>query len=260
MNCDDVEPFLDLLASSSSSVEIPDEASVRQHVADCPWCQQSLRSLERWDRQLHHAMNDVVVPVGLANRIVTALEVASPERHLLSRAGSAGAAWRRYRVLGGIGLVGLLLLSLRWFYLAQDSGQIGPANVALLWSQPPEVISAKSKLVTTMPRGWSLLGNMILADWQQTTINTPPLKVAMRPFEMRVQRSLSIEGAIFAMPRWMWRSAIASTVSKSQIHYAADRVWMAWGEGDAVYVVAIRGEPQSMERLQRLLGDGSVVY
>ena len=49
MNCDNLKPFLDRIASRSKGADVSEDPSLRQHLSICPSCREAVRSIELWD-------------------------------------------------------------------------------------------------------------------------------------------------------------------------------------------------------------------
>lgn len=233
---------------------------MRRHLAECSSCRSVVHSLQQWDRQFTHAMNEVVVPAGLANRIASALEEAAPVSAEGLKHHSRRSSATRYRRGLALVTVCLVAVSLGWMSWVRQSGRLPQSSVPHLWEHVPEAMPPRSNLMMRLPHGWSSLQNIAVQDWMQVTISSPRLTVAVKPFQARFQRGGPVEGALYVLPKWRWSSSVVTSVLRAQVHYAADRVWVAWSEGDAVYLMTLNGSPELLERLQRQLDGGHVVF
>ena len=261
MNCHDVEPFLDQLGATYDGGVIPNEASLRQHLASCSACQQSLQLMERWDSQLSRAMVDVAIPDGLSDRLIVALKTTPPvELQDVAVVPKHISGSRRFLSLALIGAACLLVTLGWWARSLREVGHLSPANVALLWDRPPEAITSEKGLIKKVPRGWSAMNNVSVQDWKQSKLSNPPLTVSVRPFEFRFPRGTPEEGWLFVLPKSSWGPVPVSSVSRARVQYSPDRVWIVWGEGNLVYIVALAGSPQSLERLQHQLDGDQAVF
>jgi hypothetical protein len=257
MNCTEVEPFLDQLINGAGGCRIPDEANVRLHVASCSLCQQTLCSMEQWDHQLRQSMSDVVVPDGLNTRLTKRLEAAT-QPGLLEQRVRPRTRLRQWSAV----CAALIFCTLSvWWVATQRGGQrLSAANIAILWDATPETATAQSFVARKLPRSWATLNNVSSQGWMQARLRDLHLVVDGFHFEVRTPHAEPEPGWLFVIPRSRWASAPASLPSMAQLHYSPDRVWIAWNEGETVYVLALMGSPQTLERLQRRLDGDQAVF
>lgn len=259
MNCSDVEPFLDRLDADPKGLGIPNEFDLRQHLSSCSSCQLSLQMRHQWDCQLSHAMNDVDLPDGLANRLATLLQEALPletKSNPLDR--SIPRRWlRMMTVMAGLSLV---VASLWWTIVFKASGQLSSANVVLLWEHQPDTISSESAIYPKLPHGWTSLRNISTHEWKQMKLADLHVTLSVKPFEHRYRDGEPEEGWLFVIPKSRWTPAPVASVSLARVQYSSRRVWIVWSEGDLVYVLAISGSPQTLERMQRQLDGDRAVF
>ena len=260
MNCSDVEPFLDQLASDSNGVAIPDEMEMQQHVMDCAECQHSLRIRKQWNSQLSRAMIDVTVPDGLTTRLVALMGQASP--HNTEQSPDIFTTPKRPLrkmavVAAGLGLV---VASIFWTIISRSTVQLSSANVAMLWEQKSEETSSESASPPRLPHGWTSLRTISAQQWKQIRLTELRMTVPVKSFELRNREEAPEEGWLFVISKSKWTPAPAASVAQARVQYSSHRVWIVWSEGDLVYVLAMTGSPQSLERMQRQLDGDRAVF
>ena len=260
MNCSDLEPYLDELAMGCKGSAIPDEAGLRRHLAECPACQLALRSNARWDRHVGRAMSDVALPDGMTDRLVSAIRQASLTNSGESASLKKAEAAFRFRALMTVVIVIFSGASLWWTINSVTFERLSDADVVSLWEARTEPMTSESKSIRKLPQGWSSLNAVSAADWKQVPRRSSRIQVSVKPFEFRSRRGSREQGALFAIPRSHWTPAPSPFVSHARIQYSQNRVWMAWGERDLVYLVVLEGSPESIEQIRSLLDGGSAVF
>lgn len=260
MNCSDAEPFLDQLATDSKGCVIPNEMALRMHVTSCALCRHSLRMRKQWDSQMSRAMNDVAVPNEMTKRLITLLKNELP-LDATSLFPARPMARRMIRTIA-VAFAGLgLFAALFWLTIMfPASGQLSAAHVTLLWEQKPELISSESEIHPRLPHGWNSLRTISSQEWKQVNLTDLRMTLAVKPFELRYRESEPEQGWLFVISKSQWTPAPASSLTHSRVQYSSNRVWIVWSEGDLVYILALSGSPQSLERMQRQMDGDRAVF
>ena len=98
-----------------------------------------------------------------------------------------------------------------------------------------------------------MLTQVRAVDWQQVKLPSHRLNIPIKQLELRSKRGPSETGWLLLIPKSRWGVSPLTPVSAARIQYSPPRVWIAWNEGDNVYVLAVIGSPQSLEQIQRQL-------
>lgn len=258
MNCAEVESLLDLLAHSSQGGDELAQGELHKHLAICPACRQTLELIERWDSRIRPVMSQVAIPVGLTQRLTDALQDPIPEQTISNVTAAtnnrANNRWKsRIRTFAIIGIVGLFAVSLRWSQQYLPQPMLTTANVASLWEQLDGQSPSPSTVEARLPRGWSSLTHVRTQPWQQAALPGDRLNIPIKRLEIRAKRGPSEDGWLLVIPKSRWGVSPLTPISAARVQYLPPRVWIAWNEGDNVYVLAVTGSPQSLEQIQRQL-------
>ena len=254
MNCAEVESLLDRLAHPDHGDDDLEQGELQAHLAVCAACRQSLELIERWDSRIRPVLNEVTVPQGLTQRLADALREHIPEQTVTQVPARTNNHWQsRLRVLSLVGMVCLFGVSLWWSRQFLRQPQLTPANVTLLWEQLGDQNPLPTSSQPRLPRGWSMLTQVRAVDWQQVKLPSHRLNIPIKQLELRSKRGPSETGWLLLIPKSRWGVSPLTPVSAARIQYSPPRVWIAWNEGDNVYVLAVIGSPQSLEQIQRQL-------
>jgi hypothetical protein len=262
MNCRDIQPFLDQLANPPVDGGMPGQSGMREHVAICPGCQRAVRSLAQWDHQIAATMNDIAIPNGLSRRLAAAVHDASPVDPDSPPRTSARFFRRVWSRTAGIGCIGCLLLAAIWqTQLLLRPSTLSAGNLTGLLQSATHPFDPASITARQVPRGWSSLRQLIVAgEWNVVESRHLKLNIAVLPFETRLKRDEQIQGALYVIPKTRWTPSPATLASEAPLQYSPPHVWVAWPEGEFVYILSLNGSPQVLEQLQRKLdGNHSVL-
>lgn len=260
MNCRDVEPFLDQLVKPPAKLAV-EQIALREHLATCSACQQALRLLTRWDAQLSVAMNEVSAPSGLSERLLSGLgEVISAEliaKHAAAQPRPRSRWSRAFTSVTIAGLLGLAVL-LAWQFARRP--MLSPQNVAHVLQQPIENLPVADASGSFLPRQWlALKGQLDTGSGKKMDLSELKLSLLVFPIDVRVRRGPPITGALLVVPRSRWKSAAnvpvsQAAISRATVQYASPHVWIAWTEGNFVYLFALNGDAHLLEQLRNRLG------
>jgi hypothetical protein len=254
MNCAEVESLLDRLAHPDHGDDDLEQGELQAHLAVCAACRQSLELIERWDSRIRPVLNEVTVPQGLTQRLTDALRDQMPEPTVTQVPVRTSNPWQhRLRVLSIVGMVCLFGASLWWSRQFLRQPQLTPAHVSALWEQLGDQGPLPTSTQPRLPRGWSSLNQVRAGDWQQLTLASHRLEIPVKQFELRSKRGPSETGWLLVIPKSRWGVAPLTPISVARVQYSPPRVWIAWNEGDNVYILAVVGSPQSLEQIQRQL-------
>lgn len=258
MNCSDVEPFLDQLTRPSTNLGV-DQIAVREHLASCVACQRTLRSLVQWDGQLSQAMNDVTIPAGLPQRLMTALTTAAPSDSILQpETALPRNMWRR--AFTSAIMVVLLSISVWGTWRIWKPPMLSPDNVTGILQQPIDNLPTADDSRHLLPRQWSAVKRMVVTgDAKKMELSELRLSLVVFPLEVRSKRGPAVGGSLFVVPKSRWNSANSVAVSKvpvsrSAVQYAPQHIWLAWAEKDSVYLLVLNSQTQLLEQLRSQLG------
>ena len=156
--------------------------------------------------------------------------------------------------------LGLVVASIFWTIISRSTVQLSSANVAMLWEQKSEETSSESAIPPRLPHGWTSLRTISAQQWKQIRLTELRMTVPVKSFELRNREEAPEEGWLFVISKSKWTPAPAASVAQARVQYSSHRVWIVWSEGDLVYVLAMTGSPQSLERMQRQLDGDRAVF
>jgi hypothetical protein len=253
MNCHDAVPLLDqLVRRPDDGVEV--QMALREHVVSCPNCQNALRSLERWEGQLTRAMCDVVVPTGLTERLLDALN-SSNSTELASAPATTQTTRKGWlRVVAAFSAVCLLFAVAfgTWNYLQPPL--LTASDVIALLQVASDPLPAAEDSFRQLPQHWSSLRGMLYMDaGRHLEVRHPKLSVVVIPVEVPSKRGPSVFGSLLVIPRSRWTGSHGQSVSQARVLYSPPNVWIAWSENDVVYVLSLEGHAPLLEKIQQQL-------
>ncbi|WP_397568183.1 hypothetical protein [Schlesneria sp. T3-172] len=254
MNCAEVESLLDLLAHPDHGGHDFSQGELHKHLATCPACRHAFESIEQWDAQIRPAMNQVEIPTGFAQRLTSVLQDHSPEPTVAKPTPAAIRRWfSPLRTFTVVCTLCIFAAAFWWGQQQRPNPILTPANITSLWEQLDRQSLSPSNTEARLPRSWSSLTQIIDHPWQQVHLASSRLTIPAKRLEIRAKRGTSEEGWLMVVPKSSWGVTPVAPISAARIQYIPRRVWMAWNEGDNVFVLAVDGSPQSLEQIQRQL-------
>lgn len=258
MNC---QTSLQILATGDEQVSGWDAAC--NHLAECPVCQQAFRAGDEWDRQLATVTRAVAVPVGLEDRILSALHkpavtAAAIEQDLSllktrsttqpTPAITPQPRVSRRRVLSAAASVACLVLVGAGYFAWEASQKVTIDHLKeVVAQQPPERESLppftgfRSGVELKFPRDLRISQELEETDPRQLKIGRHV--AAAYFFKFRTEHENVVAGWLFAIPARAvksppdWEGVGMPAPGASSAAYPV----VSWREGDLIYVCALTG-------------------
>ena len=205
---------------------------------------------DAFDRGMARAMEDVPVPAGLVAR----LQVGMSSRPK-STAGDAGPhvanlRWSRRFLLGGCAAVAMFAA---WSWFAPNAAVVTEADVRRLAGLDASVLApAASETRRVLPVGWQFVRGLELAD-RLVVASDDTLNAQLLPLSYQAdRRSARVTGLLLPLHESAWAAPIMEgPFSEAEVQYTTTGTWVVWREGTTVFVLMLRGDAATMERLQR---------
>lgn len=220
---------------------------------------------DRWDQALGAAMRDVPVPADLKQRILSRLEPAVA----LQVEEVAGSVRRRSRLARrSVQSAGLALLVLGAAWLA---GWLTPAArptlaVTDLLSASWDVAALPAYAGSTTPAwpdGWKSVAGLKLQGWKAGPLpgRTDGAAIAVAGFEFRHRQGAGkVHGELLLAPRgWVSQPPAAMNMQQGEIRYHGPNGFVAWTEGETVYVCLLHSDPGALDVLRQAIANARPV-
>lgn len=269
MDCRKAQAQLNLMARGKDAAKGGEIIAAQRHLNECADCRVAVEASQQFDAQIARAMSDVPVPSGLADRLRAVVQASetTPAEPGLARSSSAGAtpatapvslkSQRRIagRIFSGAAVALLLALTLKWAMPYQTV--LNGASVNTLAACDLNLLPADSRAPFDLPSGWNS-GRFIQFGDSSRLASVDRTEVPVLPFLLRADRRLShVTGFLVRLPDTQWHAALnAGRFSSAEIQYAQFGSWVAWREGNVVFICVVRGDANVMQRLQDLI-DGN---
>lgn len=233
----------------------PEVQAARRHVVECQGCRTVLDSQLQFDTRVARAMNDVPVPQGLADRLKASVGAESVRP--MTTSGGHGTSSGSMRMIRWTAIAALCLVPLLILPFVTQGPVLNEAGIHRLAEARPEDARDAAQVAFAAPHGWTASRSLQLAETPRLSsinrINAPILDFLLRTD----RRSSHVTGMLVRLKPSEWSEPLEErTFATSEIRYAAFGTWVAWREGDSVYVCILREDAQVMQRLQLLIAGG----
>ena len=253
MECHQAQAQLEFTTLGRNAVNGPDVQAAQRHLAECESCHRAMEFQQRFDSEVSRAMTSVLLPAGLTERLVSA--VNGPVARIESPTASPRAGWQRLagRCLTG-GVLALLIPLLIWGWFGSLPQTLNEASVRHLAGLDLNQLPADVRQELIFPAGWHALREIQIGDAARlASVNS--VEVPVQAFLARTdRRSPNVAGFLVRLPHSQWQTDLdATSFSSATIQYASFGTWVVWREDDVVFVCVLRDDAHGMQRLQELI-------
>lgn len=255
MNCREALAQLELSSLAREAGSTPDSPSARRHLAECPACRQAYHDLQKFDREMARTMTDVAVPQGLTDRLLAAVDSVPSSAGINDKAAAAvpgrGRAVRRPFLWGAAGLV-VAILAVFSVWIVQPRPMLTEKSVGEFARLDINALPA-AREQSVLPQGWSSLRGVRFGESSRMAVING-VEVPVQAFVLQVDRKLAATGILTRIQPAQWQSAPdATSFDSATVQYAPFGAWVAWREGDVVFVCIVQENAHAMQRLQELV-------
>ena len=205
---------------------------------------------DAFDQGMARAMEDVSVPAGLIARLqaeVSSRPMPSAEE---ARQQTGRTRWSRRFLLGGCAAIAMFTA---WSWFAPNAAIVTATDVQRLSGLDASVLTpAAPETRRVLPVGWQFVRGLELAD-RLVVASDDTLNAQMLPLSYQAdRRSSRVTGLLLPLHESEWAAPImAGTFSAAEVQYTTTGTWVVWREGTTVFVLMLRGDAATLERLQR---------
>lgn len=245
MDCQHARQLID---AAGRGGETPELRAAVEHLDDCAACGEVTTARERFDARVSAAMADVPIPMGLQQRLLTALAAQSPLPAPAALPASAGRHWPRRLML----IAATLLMLLGWYW---QRPQALPLPLDELYTQldralfPVDGVSAAAE-----PFDASFNAAPPDAEWRDAIARSAPQGVDLDPrpgHDAAAYRFAAgrVSGWLLVLPRdRVANPPVAALPTHDHLRYGP-RPQVAWSSDEYVYICVLeRGTLDDLRR------------
>lgn len=249
MECREAQAQLEFKSLGRDAASGADVQAAQRHLAECEACHRAMDFQQRFDSEVGRAMSDIPIPVGMTDRLRSAVTSVTPPSSLQGPARTR----RSWRWVTRLSLV-LLLPLLAWAWFGTQPAGLNETSVRQIAELERSGLPADSQTPFTVPAGWNSLREIRLESSTHVALING-VHVPVRSFLARADRGRpNISGFLVRLNRRQWQSSLeATSFSSAAIQYDTFGTWVVWSEGNTVFVCVMHDDAHAIQRLQDLI-------